>query len=97
MIKSFGDKTTDDIANGRNTKKSRSLGAATIRAAENKIYMLDNAQQLDELKTPPNNRLEALKGKLKGYFSIRINQQYRLIFKWKNGEAFEVRIVDYHR
>ena len=58
--------------------------------------MVDNACRLSDLKIPPGNRLEALKGKLKGYYSIRINDQWRLIFKWLQGDAYELEIVDYH-
>lgn len=61
-----------------------------------KLRMIDNAHQLNDLKIPPGNRLEALKGKLKGYYSIRINDQWRLIFKWLQGDAYELEIVDYH-
>ena len=58
--------------------------------------MIDNAHQLNDLKIPPGNRLEALKGKLKGYYSIRINDQWRLIFRWLQGDAYELEIIDYH-
>jgi len=58
--------------------------------------MVDNACRLSDLKIPPGNRLEALKGKLKGYYSIRINDQWRLIFKWLQGDAYDLEIVDYH-
>ena len=58
--------------------------------------MIDNAHQLNDLKIPPGNRLEALKRKLKNYYSIRINNQWRLIFKWSQGDAYELEIVDYH-
>ena len=58
--------------------------------------MIDNAHELNDLKIPPGNRLEALKGKLKGYYSIRINDQWRLIFKWLQGDAYDLEIVDYH-
>lgn len=58
--------------------------------------MLDAAVELDDLRTPPNNRLEALSGNLKGYHSIRINDQWRIVFKWKNGHAIDVKICDYH-
>lgn len=61
-----------------------------------KLRMIDNAHQLNDLKIPPGNRLEALKGKLKDYYSIRINDQWRLIFKWLQGDAYELEIVDYH-
>lgn len=58
--------------------------------------MVDNACRLSDLKIPPGNRLEALKGKLKGYYSIRIDDQWRLIFKWLQGDAYDLEIVDYH-
>ncbi|CAN5749407.1 hypothetical protein BH24BAC1_BH24BAC1_41780 [soil metagenome] len=58
--------------------------------------MLNNAQSLTDLRIPPSNRLEKLSGKLKDYQSIRINDQWRIIFKWQNGQAFDVEIVDYH-
>lgn len=58
--------------------------------------MLNAAYQLDDLRSPPGNRLEALKGDLKGFHSIRINEQWRVIFRWDSGDAFDVQIVDYH-
>jgi proteic killer suppression protein len=64
--------------------------------AERKLQMLDNACALEDLRTPPGNRLEALRGDLKGFWSIRINDQWRLCFRFANSEAFDVEIVDYH-
>ncbi|GAB2574847.1 type II toxin-antitoxin system RelE/ParE family toxin [Dyella jejuensis] len=61
-----------------------------------KLAMLNRVKQLDELKIPPANRLEALKGNRKGQYSIRINDQFQVCFKWKDGDAYEVEIVDYH-
>ena len=66
------------------------------RIVARKLDMIDAATILDDLKVPPNNRLESLKGDLKEYYSIRINSQWRIIFKWKNGNAINVAIVDYH-
>ncbi|WP_404548606.1 type II toxin-antitoxin system RelE/ParE family toxin [Dyella jejuensis] len=64
--------------------------------AMRKLAMLNRVKQLDELKIPPANRLEALKGNRKGQYSIRINDQFQVCFKWKDGDAYEVEIVDYH-
>ena len=69
---------------------------AIERVARRKLLYLHPAQRLDELKVPPGNRLEALKGDHKGQHSIRINDQWRICFRWKNGDAFDVEIVDYH-
>jgi proteic killer suppression protein len=69
---------------------------AIERAARRKLLYLHQAQRLDELKVPPGNRLEALKGNRKGQHSIRINDQWRICFRWKDGDAFDVEIVDYH-
>jgi proteic killer suppression protein len=69
---------------------------AIERAARRKLLYLHQAQRLEELKVPPGNRLEALKGNRKGQHSIRINDQWRICFRWKDGDAFDVEIVDYH-
>ena len=66
------------------------------RSAERKLRIIDDAHQLIDLRVPPNNRLEALKGNRKGQYSIRINDQYRICFIWQDGDALEVEIVDYH-
>ena len=66
------------------------------RVARRKLLFLHQAQRLEELKVPPGNRLEALKGDRKGQHSIRINDQWRICFRWKDGDAFDVEIVDYH-
>jgi len=67
-----------------------------IRIAYRKLMQINNARRLDDLRAPPENRLEALKGDRQGQFSIRINRQWRICFLWRNGDAFEVEIVDYH-
>jgi proteic killer suppression protein len=67
------------------------------RGAERKLGMLHRAVQIDDLRVPPNNRLEKLSGDREGQWSIRINDQWRVCFVWRDGEAFEVEIVDYHR
>jgi proteic killer suppression protein len=93
MIKEFGDKETEIIWNGIRSKK---LPVEIQNVARRKLRMLNNAQDINDLKIPPANRLEKLKGELTEYFSIRINNQWRLIFRWMNNDAFDVKIIDYH-
>ncbi|MBN7811329.1 type II toxin-antitoxin system RelE/ParE family toxin [Algoriphagus sp. H41] len=93
MIKSFGDKETEKIWNGLRSKK---LPNEIQDIARRKLRMLHNSQDIHDLRTPPANRLERLKGSLKEFYSIRINNQWRIIFQWSNNDAHEVRIVDYH-
>ncbi len=96
MIESFGDKGTEDLFHGRKTKRTRSFPSDLLSTAVRKLDMINAASALDDLKVPPANRLETLKGILKGYHSIRINDQFRIVFRWSDGKASEVRIVDYH-
>ena len=93
MITSFADKETEKIWRG---VMSRRLPAAMQQRARLKLRMLHAAARLDDLRVPPANRLEALTGDRKGQFSIRINEQWRLCFRWQEGQAREVAIVDYH-
>ena len=93
MIKSFVDKESERFfANGR----SRRLPADIIRRAVMRLNQLDSATMLDDLRFPPSNRLEALKGDRAGQWSLRINDQWRLCFRFKDGDAFDVEIADYH-
>lgn len=93
MIVSFGSKETEKIWNGiRITKIPNEIQAVGRR----KLRMLNNSQNLNDLKVPPSNRLEKLGGNLKEYYSIRINDQWRIIFKWKENNSSEVTIIDYH-
>ena len=93
MIKSFQDKETEKIFNRIFSGK---LPTNIQHLARRKLVMLDAATELDNLRIPPGNRLEALKGNRKGQHSIRINKQWRICFKWKAGNAYEVEITDYH-
>ncbi len=93
MIKSFASKETEKIWNG---VVSRKLPTDIQRVARRKLRMLNNAKILNDLKIPPANRLEALKGERKGQHSVRINDQWRVCFKWKQGDCYHVEIVDYH-
>jgi len=93
MIRSFADRETQSIWEG---KQSRKLPADIQPTARRKLRMLNNARDLNDLRVPPGNRLEALKGKRSGQFSIRINDQWRICFEWEENGAHEVGIVDYH-
>lgn len=93
MIKSFGDKETEKIWNGIQSKK---LPAEIQNVARRKLRMINNAQNVNDLRIPPANHLEKLSGNLSGLYSIRINNQWRIIFNWENDNAFEVQIIDYH-
>lgn len=93
MIESFGDKETEKIWNGIESKK---LPTDIQNVARRKLRMINNAQNINDLRIPPVNHLEKLNGNLSTFHSIRINKQWRLIFIWKNDHAFEVQIVDYH-
>jgi len=94
MILSFGNKETFRIWSGERIK---GLPLEIQEIGRRKLRMLNNSQDLNDLKIPPSNRLEKLKGNLKEFYSIRINDQYRITFKWKNSNAEEVQIIDYHK
>jgi toxin HigB-1 len=97
VIQSFADSATEDIFNGLNSKQARKkLGPSLYSVACRKLDMLDAAIDLNDLKIPPANRLEVLKGNLKGKYSIRINDQYRIIFIWDIRGPEQVEIIDYH-
>lgn len=93
MIHSFGSRETRKIWEGERVK---GFATSLQEMARRKLRMLNNSQDLIDLRVPPSNRLEKLKGNLKEFYSIRINEQWRIIFKWNNGNAFEVEIQDYH-
>lgn len=93
MIRSFKDKETQKIFE---RQRSAKLPSDIQQVALRKLRMINRAQTLQDLKVPPANRLESLKGKRIGQYSIRINDQWRICFEWQNGEAFNVEIVDYH-
>lgn len=96
MIRSFGNKATAALYHGTPRARIRGLPHDVIRIALHKLDVLDAATKLKDLRSPPGNRLEALKGTLRGYYSIRINDQWRIIFRWEEPYAFDVAIVDYH-
>ncbi len=97
MILSFKDKATEDVFNGRSSRAARKVCPQSVwRIAARKLDQLDSVLEIGELKIPPGNRLEALSGNRKGQFSIRINDQYRICFKWAKSGPEEVEITDYH-
>ena len=93
MIQSFGSKETEKIWNGIRVKK---MPLEIQSVGRRKLRMLNNSQDVKDLRIPPSNRLEKLSGDLKDFYSVRINKQWRIIFTWNNGNANEVRITDYH-
>ena len=97
MIVSFGDQITSDLYHGRRSARSRRVPADLRPAATRKLDLLNAAQQLKDLRSPPGNRLEALRGDWRGFHSIRVNDQWRIVFRWADGHAHEVQFVDYHR
>ena len=96
MIVSFADKMTEDLFHGRSSAKTRKLPVNMQRAASIKLDILNAANSVLDLKSPPGNRLESLEGNLKGNYSIRINDQWRLVFKFEDSNAYDVQVIDYH-
>jgi proteic killer suppression protein len=97
MIRSFGNQLAEDLYYDRQTRLTRAFPQELRRAARRKILFLHDAAELRDLRIPPGNKLEALRGKMKGFHSIRINDQWRLLFVWRSNDAYEVQVADYHR
>ena len=93
MIKSFSDRDTEQIFHRRRVRR---LGTDVQKAALRKLRMLDAATSIDDLRVPPGNRLERLRGDRAGQYSIRVSRQWRICFRWDTGDAHDVEIVDYH-
>ena len=93
MINSFGNKETRKIWEG---DRIRGLSVEIQEVTRRKLRMLNNSQNVSDLMIPPSNRLEKLKGNFKSFYSIRINDQWRIIFQWKNGNAEQVELIDFH-
>ena len=94
MLKSFGSKETEKIWTGL---RSSRFPPEIQKIGRRKLRMINNSIDLNDLRIPPSNRLEKLSGNLKEYHSIRINNQWRIMFKWQNGHAYEIEIIDYHK
>ena len=97
MIKSFGNRLADDLFNDRQSRAARIFVPELTRITRRKLLYLHDAAELKDLRVPPGNRLESLKGRCRGKHSIRINEQWRIVFRWQNGDTFEVEVLDYHR
>ena len=94
MIRSFKSKETEKVWNG---ERSGKLPIEVQRIGRRKLRMINNSVDIKDLRIPPANRLEKLTGDLKEHYSIRINDQWRIVFKWSEGRAFDVQILDYHK
>ena len=96
MIETFGNRLAEDLFLDRRSKATRAFPPDVLRIARRKLLYLHDAAELGDLRVPPGNRLEALKGRWSGYHSIRINDQWRVVFRWQSGQAFDVTVLDYH-
>jgi proteic killer suppression protein len=96
VIQSFRDETTADLFRDRNTRWARRIPRDLWRVVQRKLKLLDAAGRFDDLLVPAGNRLEVLKGEQAGRHSIRVNNQYRVTFRWESGHAYEVCVEDYH-
>lgn len=97
MIRSFGDRRTEDLFHGKNSSQARRIATNIRQTAVRKLDLINAAVSLEDLRSPPGNRLEALTGDLRGLHSVRVNDQWRIVFKWTNAGAEQVQIMDYHR
>ena len=96
MILSFGNRATEELFHDISSARVRRLPSQIKESAIYKLDVINAAQSLKDLKSPPGNRLEALKGDLAGFHSVHINNQWRIVFKWHESNAHEVQIIDYH-
>lgn len=96
MIASFADRASEALFHGEKGKAIRRIPSDIRSVAVRKLDLLNAAHELQDLRVPPGNRLEALKGELRGQHSIRINDQWRIVFRWRDGDAYVVEIDDYH-
>jgi len=96
VIESFGNALAEDLFDDKRTKATRVFPPELRRAGRRKLLYLHDASELRDLRVPPGNRLELLKGRWKGFHSIRINDQWRVVFRWEGGNALDVQVVDYH-
>lgn len=96
MIVSFGERVTEALFHGDAPAQLRRLPPDIVGRAARKLDMINAAASLGDLGSPPGNRLEALQGDLRGFFSIRVNNQWRVVFRWMDGDAHDVSLVEYH-
>jgi proteic killer suppression protein len=96
MIESFGNRLAEDLFFDRRSKETRGFPVNLLRVARRKVLLLHDAAELVDLKVPPGNRFEALRGRWRGFHSIRIDDQWRIVFRWEHGHARDVAVIDYH-
>jgi proteic killer suppression protein len=96
VIRSFADRLTADFFYGQTTARTRRIPPDAMRSAHRKLAQLDAAAQLEDLRSPPGNRLEALAGDRRGFHSVRVNDQWRIVFRWQPDGAHDVEFIDYH-
>lgn len=96
MIRGFADQGTEDLYHGKSSKHARKVPKPIWRVVQRKLDLLNRAVSLRDLRVPPSNRLEKLRGNLEGFHSIRVNDQYRIIFAFRDGDAYDVQVLDYH-
>ena len=97
MIEQFGNQLAQDLFNNVHSSTAQRFSSKLRRVARRKLLFLHDAAELKDLRVPPGNRLEALRGEQKGLHSIRINDQWRVVFRWEGENAFNVQIMDYHK
>ena len=97
MIAGFGDQATSDLYHGRRSRRVRQFPSDILAGALRKLDLLNAAHALLDLRSPPGNRLEALRGQWRGFHSIRVNEQWRIVFRWLDGAAHDVQLLDYHK
>ena len=96
MIRNFSSKTAHDVYDGINSRHARRIPGELHAKAQRLLDQINAAVAVEVLKAPPGNRLERLKGDREGFWSVRINDQWRIVFRWKDGDALDVDIIDYH-
>jgi proteic killer suppression protein len=96
VLRTFADDATQDIWNGTNSKAARRIPRELWPIVRRKLDQIDAVTKLEDLKVPPGNRLHALSGDLRGLHAVRVNDQYRIVFRFEGGDVFDVRCTDYH-
>jgi len=97
LIASFGDQATADFYHGVRSRRARRFPPNITAVAWRKLDMVNSARSVNDLRSPPGNRLEVLRGDWRGFHSIRVNDQWRVVFRWVEGSAHDVRLIDYHK
>lgn len=96
MIETFGNRLAEDLFDDRESRNVKAFPPDLRRTARRKLLYLHDAAELGDLASPPGNRLERLRGRWKDFHSIRVNDQWRIVFRWRGGNAYDVQVIDYH-